>query len=78
MWETIQSEACQAVAYLPAEDKVNLGLALPDAPVIADPDPSKTLRAQALELRDKLEEANNLISTLQAQHSSQGSTTTKP
>ena len=72
MWETIQSEACQAVAYLPAEDKVNLGLALPD------PDPQRTLREQALSLRDKLEEANNLISTLQAQHSSQGSTTTKP
>jgi hypothetical protein len=78
MWETIQSEACQAIAYLPAEDKVNLGLALPDAPVIADPDPTKTLRAQALSLKDKLEEANNLIVSLQAQHGSQGVTTTKP
>ena len=78
MWSTIQDAACEAIHYLPAEDKVNLGLALPAAPVIADPDPQRTLRQQALSLRDKLEEANNLISTLEAQHSSQGSTTTKP
>lgn len=62
--DTIMLEAQQAMAYLPAEDKINMALALVAAPKIDD---ANSVTAMAVSLKEKLEEANDVIATLQAQ-----------
>ena len=62
LYNTIMLEAQCALAYLPVEDKVNLAMSLVNAPVIDD---EKTVKAMAVELQGKLEEANDLIAQLQ-------------
>ena len=76
--DAIMLEAQQAIAYLPAEDKVNMALALVGSPKVDDP---KTLTNMVIDLKSKLEEAENLISALQAKPAqvvSPSVTTTKP
>lgn len=71
LYDAIQLEAQQAVAYLPAEDKINLALGLTAAPVI---DRKDDLKALALETQAKLQEANKLITQLQASGATVGTT----
>ncbi len=61
MWKAIQREGMDAIAYLPAEDKVNLALATTSVQCIADPDPMSTLRTRTLELEASLAEAQKLL-----------------
>ena len=60
-------EAQCALAYLPAEDKINLALGLVTAPVIADPSESNTMRDIALEAQNKVDEMALTITALNAQ-----------
>tara|TARA_R100000900_G_scaffold124942_1_gene99504 strand:+ start:1147 stop:1419 length:273 start_codon:yes stop_codon:yes gene_type:complete len=71
--DAIMLEAQQAIAYLPAEDKVNMALALVAAPKIDD---HNSVTNMAIELKNKLEEANNVISSLQAQMNAPASNST--
>ena len=61
MWKAIQREGQAAIAYLPAEDKVNLALATTSVNCIADPDPMSTLRERTIELEASLAEAQKLL-----------------
>ena len=56
-------EAQQALAYLPAEDKINMALALVTAPEI---DNHNTIQAMALEATEQLEKANATVEELKA------------
>tara|TARA_R100001463_G_scaffold35623_2_gene77361 strand:+ start:4569 stop:4847 length:279 start_codon:yes stop_codon:yes gene_type:complete len=69
----IMLEAQQALAYLPAEDKVNLGLSLVAAPEI---DNQNSVVAMAIETKKKLEEAEALIQTLNSQIAASGNANT--
>lgn len=60
--DAIMLEAQQALAYLPAEDKVNLALAMVAAPKIDD---KNTVTQMAIDLKKKLAEAETMIAALQ-------------
>ena len=60
---TIMLEAQQALAYLPAEDKINLAMSLVNAPDIDDKD---TIAQMALEATEQLEQANATVEALKA------------
>ena len=60
--DAIMLEAQQALAYLPAEDKVNLALAMVAAPKIDD---KNTVTQMAIDLKKKLAEAETMIGALQ-------------
>jgi|TARA_R100001443_G_scaffold92416_1_gene99086 hypothetical protein len=75
MFNAIQLEGQQALAYLPAEDKVNLALSLTAAPIIDNKD---TVKQMALDLQAKLQEANQLIASLNASGANVNATTTNP
>lgn len=72
MFNAIQLEGQQAIAYLPAEDKVNLALSLTAAPIIDNKD---TVKQMAIELQSKLKDAETLINTLQANGAGTATTT---
>ena len=76
LYDSIMLEGQMALAYLPAEDKVNLALGLVSAQVIGDPSPTNTLRDLTLSLQEKLKEAEATIQHLQSQSNVQNNATT--
>ena len=64
LYNSIMIGAQGAIEYLPAEDKINLALGLVQAPKIDD---ATSVHKMAVDLKGKLDDANNLIATLQGQ-----------
>ena len=62
-------EAQQALAYLPAEDKINMALALVAAPAIDD---TNTIQAIAVQATEELEKANATVERLKAELANTG------
>ena len=73
----IMTEAELAIAYLPAEDKINLAMGLVHTPCIDD---NQSMATVITDLRDALDQANQVIATLQAQvaGNTSSATTTTP
>ena len=66
MRDAINIEAASAIAYLPAEDKVNLGLACASLPVLPEPSERDNARALILAANDQLAKSQEVITDLTA------------
>jgi len=72
-YDAVQTEAVDALRFMPAEDKINLALTLTKAPKIDDP---KHINNTMQTLQAALQQAQATIQALQTQSSGSGTTTT--